>query len=436
MSVLQRAIIMLKNNMLQTIIWLVVFLITIGFIMVSFFTNDLYQSILADIFVDGDVPVYVMPELSKGSSDQFVGNNSEYSVLSAEDKEKISHSSYVTKVDKSFSSQLDMGSLKVENSTYSNSNSLNANYISKPEDVEAEEGFSLVKTTTEAFTSLNQIILSETLLSQNDLEVGDEITLDLNQPGVGDDGYAELENIKFKIIGSYKFEPTQKMIDAERENAAKLNYEPDLDFAYMQTTVFLSQKLALTINDLEKQPDEKEQVINSNYTYYLSDISNLNDFKVEAEQISGIGLDVDVNTMDLKDGKVTVDMLSIIIMTINSLLKVAIFIVSFILILISALFIKGRQKEIGILLALGAKRKTIYVQLIVELLIPMFISLIIMYVLGTMVCIGLVSNIGLGNAILLSPLIKSLALGVILVSIATFIPAILIIRLEPKKILM
>lgn len=123
-------------------------------------------------------------------------------------------------------------------------------------------------------------------------------------------------------------------------------------------------------------------------------------------------------------------------MSMDSLLKVAMLIVSFVLILISILFIKGRQKEIGILLALGANRKVIYLQLFIELFVPMFISLIIMYILGAIVCFGLVSNIGFGNAILLSPLLKSLAIGVILVTIATIIPAVILMRLEPKKILM
>lgn len=436
MSSLKRALIMLSSNKGQTLVWFVVFLITIGFMMIIFFANDLYQTILDDVFKDGNVPVYVIPEMPKGIITEATSDTTDNYSISEEIKNQIGDSSLVTSVDKSFTSQMTMEDISVKDTEILTSNGLNANYIGNISDVESEEGFELLDTIVDNFSSDSQIILNEKLLDEINLQIGDKITLDLNQLSSESDGYEELSNLEFEIVGSYKFEPTQQMIDQERENAAKFKYEPDFDFTYTQAIAFVPQTLAEKIINLEQERNSSQSIIYSNYTYYLDDISNLSDFKMESEKIAGIPLDVEVNTMNLPDGKITVNNLNLITMTANTFATIGLTLVGFMLIIISILFIRGRKNEIGILLALGAEKKTIYFQLFIELLIPMLVSILIMYFLGTLVCIGLVSNIGLGQALLLTPLVKALLIGLLLVIIATLIPAIVTMRSQPKKILM
>lgn len=430
MNILSRALISLKGNKGKTTIWLFLFLISSGMVMTTFFTNMLYESMLADIFIDGDVPVYVVPKAL--NDDSLTGVD--YATVNMDMLEEIGNTDTVDSVDKKLQSQVEFGELKHNNSPNSTRESLAVYYIDDVLELDDKEGYTVDYDENIEFKD-NSILLSEELLEVNDLSIGDKINLDLNPPS-SETPYSELSNVEFEIVGAYTFEATQKQIAQEKEMASKYNFEPDLNFTSMQLDAYMPMTVAEKIIKLDNENNADQESLYYNYMFNLKDIDDLTQFTNDAEAITGFPLDVTVNTSNLPDGKITVNGLNTITLITRSFFVAGLIIVVLSLLIISTLMIRGRRREIGILLALGAKRSTVYLQFVLEQSIVMLIATIFMYIIGCIVTLLLVNNVGFGSSFLFMPLVYSVLCGFFLVIVVTLIPAIYTMKSNPKEILM
>ena len=203
-------------------------------------------------------------------------------------------------------------------------------------------------TITEETTS-NVAVIEEALASENDLSVGDTITV----------GSTSDENTTYdlKIIGIYA--SNEDFTEQAMMNTAASPYN----------NIYTNLETISTVkgSDYENAVDSA--------VFYLNDPTNVDEFIADAKENSSI--DFDTFTLDANDA--AYEQMLGPIENISSFSKIAVYVIAIagglILTLIIMLSIRDRNQEIGILLSLGEKKPKIIAQFAVEILLILVLSL-------------------------------------------------------------
>lgn len=441
MNLFKRALIQVKANIGKSILIFLIFFMTMGAVSTGFMTSRMYNRTLKETFKDGVVPVYVSLQYggdtllssfsNAGSSIDFIQSQQYFDMA---DFEEVDSSTI------SMNEQVKAGQLKVK--SYED-NGLDVQFDTKPE-IE-EDGYAKGVYTfdydKDAFKSdPNSVILNDEIMELNNLEVGDKITLDLNSEYSNEAPLDELKAVELTIVGSYTITPTQKMIDDANADAKKYDYEPDPYLDQNKGTIYMPQAAGIKLDKLytENLGQTNNDVLLSNGTYSLRSLKDLKPFTTKAEELIGAPIDVRFDLGEDESGKA--DSLYKI-EEIKSILKYfmafGIVLVVVMLTIIITLFIRGRKKEIGIMVALGETRKNIYFQLVLEQVLIMITATILAYPICFGILMILSKKFGFqGMGITIVPLLLSIAVGAVIIGLITIIPAVYTLRVKPKKILL
>lgn len=442
MSILKRALIQVRGNIGKTLLLVIIFIMTMGAVSASFIVTRAYDKTIADTFKDGEVPIYVRPD-EKESITGSVSYSSEDEIptITYEQYQQIGKLDGVASSKTVISSMLTSGQLELP-SDFEGGDDQYMFTVMYEDDLKnldsyyGADGYTF-DVDTQAFKSNpNSIIINDEVLAANNLEVGDKITLDLNSEYTPD-VKTELENQELTIVGSYTSKPTQAMIDEENKYASEdPGYEPDLSFNYLKTRIIMPYAKGL---EVLKIIDYNQEAVDSWTTFNLSSLDVKDQFEADAEALVGMPLDVEFEFNEDGDNAAAESLYKITYFKgmLSRLVRFAVMVILVLLTVIITMFIRGRKKEIGILVALGESKRKIYGQLLIEQFIILGVAILVEYpfvllYLNSMADENSLATLGFD----LLPLGQSIAVGVIIVGLITIIPAIYTLRVKPKKILL
>ncbi|MBR3202158.1 MAG: ABC transporter permease [Solobacterium sp.] len=327
--------------------------------------------------------------------------------------------------------------------------------------------------------------ITKELADQNALHVGDTITItSVNQNNKQDyenAGYnIEDLNLELEVIGIYD---TKENVDPNSENFKWMSsFESPKNRIMMPLTTYVEHKIAAgemeltvhpswydpnyTIDDIRKGAETPNKVI-----YLLDDPLNVDKFVEDHSGSLGDFLRLNANNETFKKMARPLDSMSFFanivvwIVVINAIIIIS---------LVTALTLKTREYEIGVLLSMGVSKPIIVVQLFVELVLLAFLGFGLASVSGSIMA-GNVGNLVLEYQtsseakyedndndsyffassdsyftevsqddmlseyhVSVSPLLilEIFILGTGVVLIAIVIPSFMIMRLNPKQILL
>ncbi len=440
MNYFKRALIHVKTSLGKTMLIFIIFLVTMGAVSTAFMTTTMYNKTLEQTFKDGIVPVYV--EVSH--PDDLIGNLTydwnNYQYISSQEKLDIAELDEVESSNITMYSNLKPGQLIVSDTEDEYEG--NITYVKSPEQSVTDsysEAYQFDYDQDQFKNNPQSIVLNDKVLEMNELEVGDKITLNVNSGYTDTESIPELEEQEFTIVGSYSVTPTQAMIEAEKASAEEYGYEPDLDFGYLNTDIYIPLAAGESYLGYYEGIDQPNgEAIGSSATYNLKSLNDIEQFKADVEELTNKQVEVNFDLGSTE--KEAAKGLSVII-TIKDMLAYfllfGVIVVIVLLTILITLFIRGRKKEIGIMVALGETKRNIYFQLVFEQVIIMSIATIIAYPICLAILTILSSKFGfLSLGLTLVPLIQSIIVGIIIIGLITLIPAIYTLRLQPKKILL
>lgn len=440
MNYFKRALIHVKANLGKSLLIFIIFLVTMGAVSTAFMTSRMYNKTLEQTFKDGTVPVYVRNSYPDDLIGNITYNWNDYQEISSQQKFDIAELEEVESSDISMYSSLKPGQLTMPNETLDYGISIN--YVKNPEQSVSEgnkEAYQFDYDKELFKNNPQSIILNDLILDENNLEVGDTIVLDINSDYSEVESIPELEEQEFTIVGSYSAEPTQAMIDNENADAEKYGFEPDLTFSYLYTNAYIPLSAGKSYLKYYEGVDQQHgEAIGASATYYLKSLDDVNKFKTDVETLidAQVEVEFDLNSEESE----TAEGLSVIIgiqSILNYFLLFGVVVVIVLLTILITLFIRGRKKEIGIMVALGETKRNIYFQLVFEQVIIMSLATILAYPICLAILTVLSSKFGfLALGLTIVPLIQSVIVGVIIIGLITLIPAIYTLRLQPKKILL
>lgn len=442
MSVLKRALIQVRANIGKSILILLIFTMTMAGVSAKFMVSRMYDNTVNELFSEGVVPVVVYPK-----EDVSIFGNIEYSDENMPEYITMEQQKQIAKLEDVESYQTNIG-IPIPGDQFQYPDSFSdewldtSHYLTFGDDPEKLVNSSELKGykfdyDKNAYTSdPNSIILNDELLAENGLEVGDKITLNLNSEYSENEEIPELNEQELTIVGSYSFAPTEDMIEDAKVSAAESDYEPDLNFTNSKVQILLplakGEELATILGD---------DLSNIYYktTYNLSSLSVKDKFASEVEALVGYEVETVYDLVDSEQEDMANSMyeLNYLQSRFGQIVYVVVLMIIILLSVIITMFIRGRKKEIGILVALGESKRNIFSQLLIE----QFILLIIATLIEYPALLIYSSSIAQENGALplgfdLIPFGQTLIAGFIVIGIVVVIPAIYTLRLKPKKILL
>ncbi|EON70243.1 ABC transporter permease [Lysinibacillus sphaericus] len=294
-------------------------------------------------------------------------------------------------------------------------------------------------------TNKKVALIEKQLAEQNELQVGDMLKIQSKD---------ETSKVELEIIGIYK-------------NSGITDFEANLP-AMMHP----SNKIYTIYDSMKEMSESNETGVSINEAiYYLNDPENIEDFKAEAMKTN-----IDFNLFKLDAHDALYQKMVGPIENIAATSKMIVYLVSIagsiILGLIIMLTIKERRKELGILLAIGEKKRKLIGQLLVEVLCIAVLAFGISTITGETVSqkIGdsllqqeviaaedqqqesnnLGFSFGMMNkqdkdvqpiddidvSITSQDVLNLGGLGLLIATLSTLLPALSILRLNPKEILL
>lgn len=291
-------------------------------------------------------------------------------------------------------------------------------------------------------------VINETLAEENDLSVGDSITIE--------SATDEDTTVKLKIVGIYK---TTSSGDDQAQNFSFLNPYNKLYTPYTATAALKGDDYKNTIDSA---------------VYYMDDAKNMDAFVKAAKKTS---IDFDTYTLNTND-QLYQQMVGPI-ENVASFSKNVVYLVSVagavILGLIVMMSIRERKYEMGVLMAIGEKRWKLIGQFLTEILIVAVIAIGLASVTGNLVANQLGNQLlsqqissstdstqtasgqmpggGMGGkmfghsssnvdiidslnvAVSINDMLILGGIGILIAIIATLLPSISVLRLHPKTIL-
>ncbi|MCY7766467.1 ABC transporter permease [Bacillus inaquosorum] len=293
-------------------------------------------------------------------------------------------------------------------------------------------------------------VINETLAEENDLSVGDSITIE--------SATDEDTTVKLKIVGIYK---TTSSGDDQAQNFSFLNPYNKLYTPYTATAALKGDDYKNTIDSA---------------VYYMDDAKNIDAFVKAAKKTS-----IDFDTFTLNTNDQLYQQMVGPIENVASFSKNVVYLVSVagavILGLIVMMSIRERKYEMGVLMAIGEKRCKLIGQFLTEILIVAVIAICIASLTGNLVANQLGNQLlsqqissstdstqtasgqmpggggGMGGgmfghssanvdvidslnvAVSMNDMLVLGGIGIFIAIIATLLPSISVLRLHPKTIL-
>lgn len=306
------------------------------------------------------------------------------------------------------------------------------------------------RTITKSDVGKKVTVINETLAEENDLSVGDSITIE--------SATDEDTTVKLKIVGIYK---TTSSGDDQAQNFSFLNPYNKLYTPYTATAALKGDDYKNTIDSA---------------VYYMDDAKNMDAFVKAAKKTS---IDFDTYTLNTND-QLYQQMVGPI-ENVASFSKNVVYLVSVagavILGLIVMMSIRERKYEMGVLMAIGEKRWKLIGQFLTEILIVAVIAIGLASVTGNLVANQLGNQLlsqqissstdstqtasgqmpggggGMGGkmfghsssnvdvidslnvAVSMNDMLILGGIGILIAIIATLLPSISVLRLHPKTIL-
>lgn len=444
MNKFKRGLIYLKTNIGKSILLFLVVLIAMAVISTCTIITQVSKKVVTDAYKGQQPYIYMYANYDNIDDSELDYTLADpYAALepSIEDYENISKLEHVTEMYMS-------PYLYIENvitgPTYADGSENNYFNFLPASDIEQyyTDGYTY-DFKTEDLSVENGIIVNDEVMELNGYTVGSTITLDFSSEYISGEIPEGYDNHEFKIIGTYNFTATQKMIDQEKQYGEEYGYDPDLTFTSYKTTIFTSTALTDQLIDDYKNLENASSVISCEVKFKIDDSENLE--AVTADILEVTGKDLIVNLETPADAEQYGALSDIATMTTQVSILAGV-VITVLVTLIIILFIRGRRTEFGILMALGAKKLDIYQQLVFEVgvlfAMAAVISIPVGYVLGNFVNTT-VTSLYYGTTDTISSIPFSLMAIVIIVFITilltlitTLIPTIYTLRMNPRKILL
>lgn len=310
-------------------------------------------------------------------------------------------------------------------------------------------------------------IISEELAKENGLNVGDTMTLDSqfeNFSSSGDSEKKKGNDYLIEVVGIFK--------NLTLEKATQQNQNAGTSFFNEQpfNKIYLTNEAVRKITEDERSgwqnafPSAEELPENNFFTpqFILNQPEDADNFKQEVTPLLPNGYKINASTDEYDRVGSSMNRLS----QISSYVVVLAVIASLVIIsLIIVLFTRDRKHELGIYLAIGERRKYVFAQIVIELLLigvsAMLISLVTGNLLGKLVSDSLLSSSLLeanqaSTEIItevrtidpamiksafqvkytLSYIFAFLGTGIATILLSAVLPLLYILRLNPKKIML
>lgn len=434
MNIFKRALISISANKGRTVLLGFIFFLVMAAITAVVIVGAQYKDVQKELFKDGSVPVSVSAKSPSGLIGMATFNWDDYKDLKPEQNQQIAELDVVESYNRTASQNIIIENLDTSKYTEDESGV----FVSYEDKLEDSYGIEFNIESSD-YVSNPGLVLNDELLVENNLEIGDKVVVDFNG-GLEGETITEISAVEVPIAGTYTVNVTQEMKDEEQASAEMYDYEADLSFSYLYTNVYLPMSYAdHVIEVVEPQlGDEISDILYVSYDFNLKSINDLTTFETQAEEITGFELDVNVYPND-ESG------LSSVFYAIEGMkwllipaLQIIIGILCTLLIAIMVIIVRSRKKEIGILVALGEKRLSIYFQIVIEQLLIMTMMTIIAYPVVYAVLLKVFERASDSAQINILPLpiVMTLGIGVALVFVATLIPAVYTMKVSPKKILL
>ncbi len=268
----------------------------------------------------------------------------------------------------------------------------------------------------------NSIIVSETYAKKNNLKLGDTLTV-VNDPE-NDDPFVDV-----KIIGIFRV-----VTDAIDDSDDKKVYDLAAYFEY-NDYIFLSNDLS---NKLYVNYDDSGNGQYDVVDYYVSNAENLDNIIQEVKNIKDINWkNFNIYTDDkvYQNTKDSIDNSSTLII---SLIVIAIIVSVGVISIIVFMSIKGRKREIGILLSIGKSKVVIMFQFIIETMIVALISFASSYFFSKLIAGSLGQAMGkIAESVIIQKeqFIIIAGIGIFILLTIVIISCIPIMKRKPKDIL-
>lgn len=216
----------------------------------------------------------------------------------------------------------------------------------------------------------NQIIVSQKLLDENDLSIGDTLSLEAKQRGPGqdtEDSEAIIED--YQIAASYEYNGTYEDMANVPENTIYTTYE-----------------------SLENLKDDNNHGVISNITFYLNDINKFDEFKTQVYQELGITTEEYSLVMDDETYLKVIQPLEKIQVVLKVIQKIIIVMSLILLAFLITIMLRARKEELVVLYMLGTKKSQIILQILLETTILFVIATIIAGGLSILITKGILDS--------------------------------------------
>lgn len=310
------------------------------------------------------------------------------------------------------------------------------------ENLSEQEGYQFTVDEERFAASPNGVILNETFLTNNNLHVGDEITMAIGFAAEVDES-VERYNQKLEIVGSYVLEPTADMKKSMENMANTYGIEIELLVQAENIYGYINEAYSETLFDLysaftEEEKNELSVVLTPIYTIDSEDSKKI----IEQQASELLGTEVELSLQSQVNAEEYGFLLYFADFTTSIIIPVTI-IISLLATIIITFFIRNRKTEFGILMALGEKRIRIFIQIFCEVWIQFLISATISIPLGYFFGNAInqsVTELLLGASVpniefSIIAVISIYGVATLLALITTLIPTLYTLRLNPNKIL-
>ena len=235
-------------------------------------------------------------------------------------------------------------------------------------------------------TTKKECVISEELAIYNDLSVGDKIVI--TNPAV------ESETYKLKIVGLYKSTSNNEFSMSAFGKSQDPANQIYMSAAALQKILDASDKASTTITDENTGRESDSAVIGSVSATYV--FENTDKYYAFEKEVLILGLDnsYTVSSPDLAAFENSLTPLNTLSTMAGWFLVVILIIGAIILVVLNIFNVRERKYEVGVLTAMGMKKRKVAAQFMCEILVVTMISVII----GA--CVGAVSSVPVTNALL------------------------------------
>ncbi|OUC02616.1 permease [Bacillus thuringiensis serovar medellin] len=471
MNFIKRAILSMKQRKGTTLILMAVFLIVVNLVLAGFTVQNATQTAADNARKKLGAEVELAPDVMKLLDS---GNEDKWIPLSDQLADKIAKSKYVKHYNYLFTiggtpdgfkhieppkpkedrpSATMIGEGKVETLTLNGVREINLLETFKSGESKMVDG----KPITKDVVDKDVAVIEKRLATENNLKVGDKIKIK---------GRDSKNTIEYEIIGIYE---TSQKLEGLLANFGNASLEPANN---IYTSYKSAQKNWGSGEKSEKVTAGSPDANSLRAVYSLKDPLYIEAFKQEAKKA---GLDFEVFKLDAQDEsyKKMIGPIKNIASTSQMIIYVVSIAGAIILGLIIMLSIKGRRKEMGILLSIGEKKWKLIAQLLVEVVCVSILAFGLSVTTGSKVSQLIGDNLlsseiataseekegSQNNSVIVGAngkvkneqeepidkidisvtgkdMVKMGLIGITLAILATILPAFSILRLNPKQILL